>query len=118
MKLLADENFPFASFKYLLSCGYDIEHISEVGSGISDESITVISEEQERIILTFDSDFGELIYKEGQLPYGVIYFRWLSFTPKEPGQYLHGLISNTDLKVVFEKYMTVISRDHIRQRAI
>jgi len=56
--LLADENFPFPSFKFLADKGYDIKHIIIDNQAVSDESVVDLAIAENRIILTFDSDFG------------------------------------------------------------
>ncbi len=61
MKLLANENFPKASVLLLRSLGYDITSIGEDNPSISDQSVMEIATAEERIILTFDRDYGELI---------------------------------------------------------
>jgi len=72
--------------------------------------------QENRIIITFDSDFGELIFKKGFQPKGVIYFRWKSFKPKAPGEYLAELFQNET--ITFDGYLTVIDENQIRQRVI
>ncbi len=116
MLLLADENFPYSSFKYLMEQGYDIKHIGASNVGITDEEVIQLSIDEGRIVTTFDSDFGELIFKKSMLSVGVIYFRWKEFKPREPGEYLHQLLQES--KIEFEGYLTVISRRQIRQRRI
>ncbi|MEM8525387.1 MAG: DUF5615 family PIN-like protein [Bacteroidota bacterium] len=114
--LLADENFPFASYKYLVEQQYDIKHIAVDHASIKDYEVINIAIEEERIILTFDSDFGELIFKLGFSPKGVVFFRWKDFKPRSPGEYLHELIvSNT---IQLKGYLTVIDEQKIRQRKI
>ena len=71
--LLADENFPLSSYNLLQNRGYDIEHILLNQPGIPDEEVINIAIESDRIILTFDSDIGELVFKFGYKPTGVIY---------------------------------------------
>ncbi len=114
--LLADENVPFASYKYLLAEGYDIKHIAVDNASIEDAEVIEIAIEEDRIIITFDSDFGELVFKTGYQPKGIIFFRWKTFTPKAPGEYLHQLIQ--DRTISFEGYFTVIDEHQIRQRRI
>ena len=111
--LLADENFPLASVKYLRNKGYDIKSISGELASIKDESVIQIAIEEDRVIITHDRDFGELVYKLGYKPKGVIYFRWREFRPEEPGRYLSELFDN---QVQFEGFFTVISENQIRQR--
>lgn len=116
MLLLADENFPLASYKFLKEKGYDIKHVSESDRGITDEEVVKLSVDEQRVIATFDSDFGELIFKHSYKPIGVIYFRWREFRPLEPGEYLHKLLEEGIVK--FSGYLTVIDEQQIRQRKI
>ena len=73
IRYLANENFPFSSFQILKSNGWDIVHISEGHIGILDREVMEIVIQQKRIIITFDRDYGELIYKLKFTPPGVIY---------------------------------------------
>ena len=114
LRFLADENFPMASYKLLVELGYAIEHIIPDYSGLPDEEVIKLANRNNRIILTFDSDFGDLIYKDALYPPGLIYFRWNLFAPKEPGYYLHQLLIEGEIE--FLARITVIKRDGIRQR--
>ncbi|HAJ78724.1 MAG TPA: hypothetical protein DCO75_03050 [Fibrobacteres bacterium] len=58
MQFLADENIPLLSVKLIRSTGIDLTYISEVSPGISDSDVLKLSETQNRILLTFDLDFG------------------------------------------------------------
>lgn len=116
MKFLADENFPLSSYQFLKDKGWNIEHIGLTNSSISDYDVMQLSIKQKRIIITFDSDYGELVFKKGYLPLGVIYLRMQNFTPSYPGEFLYDLIENSEL--VFISYFTVIEKNQIRQRRI
>jgi predicted nuclease of predicted toxin-antitoxin system len=115
MKLLANENFPIASKKHLANNGFDIVHIGETNGGISDEAVMKMAIAENRTILTFDRDYGELIFKYGyKPPKGVIYFRWNSYKPESPAQFFIELLKQN--KIIFENIFTVIDTDSIRQR--
>ncbi len=92
------------------------KHIGESNMGIKDEDVIQFSIAESRVITTFDSDFGELIFKESFKALGIIFFRWKEFKPKEPGEYLDNLIKSGKLE--FEGYLTVIDHQQIRQRRI
>ena len=114
MQLLANENFPLASIKILRSVGFDITSIGIDYSGILDSEVIKTAKDEHRMILTFDRDYGELIFRKGYKPEaGVIYFRWESFQPEEPGEYLLELFKTN---MQFEGKLTVISETNIRQR--
>lgn len=115
MKLLANENFPKASVLKLRSLGYDVTSIGEDNPSISDQSVMEIAEGEQRIILTFDRDYGELIYKHNYKPeQGVIYLRLENYTPEEPAVHVHEILSV--LKIDTRRSLTVYDGKNVRQR--
>ena len=115
MKLLANENFPLASKKILAQNGFDIIHIGETNSGIPDEKVMEIAINEERTILTFDRDYGELIFKYGfKPPKGVVYFRLNSFDPTLPATFLMKLLKENSIQI--ENIFTVIDANSLRQK--
>lgn len=68
MKYLADENVPFSSITYLKAKGYDIKAIGVDDPSITDEQVMAIAIDEDRTIITYDSDYGELIFKHGYKP--------------------------------------------------
>jgi len=113
MKFLANENFPGPSISFLRQNNIDVKSIAEQHPGISDEQVMKIGINEERTILTHDSDYGELIFKFGYKPKaGVIYFRIYDFEPIDPGKMLLTLISQFD----FTERLTVVNENSIRQR--
>lgn len=116
MKLLANENFPLTSVKILKESGYDIIYIGTDFSGILDSEVMQIGIDEMRTILTFDRDYGELIFRKGFKPAkGVIYLRWSEFKPNEPGDYLRDLFLKGEIN--FDGKLTVINEKTIRQRS-
>ncbi len=116
MKLLANENFPVTSVNILRSAGYDIKSIGSDYFGIADSEVMNMAMKEHRLILTFDRDYGELVFKRGLKPEaGIIYFRWNNFTPEEPGEYL---LKVFDKKLItFTRRLTVFSENSIRQKS-
>ena len=115
MKLLAYENFPKASVLDLRRLGYDITSIGEDNPGISDKEVMEIAESEQRTVLTFDRDYGELIYKHNYKPkQEVIYLRRESYTPEEPAIHVHELLSV--LKIESDRSLTVYDGKNVRQR--
>lgn len=115
MKLLANENFPISSVKILENAGYDIIAVGQDFAGILDSEVIELAINEHRTIITFDRDYGELIFKKGyKPPAGVIYLRWDNFQPNEPGEYLIELFKSKEIQ--YERMLTVIGADNIRQR--
>ncbi|MFP4092805.1 MAG: DUF5615 family PIN-like protein [Cyclobacteriaceae bacterium] len=114
MKFLANENFPFPSVTLLLSQQVEVISVADHQHGFSDEQVMKLSIQQERTILTHDSDYGELIFKHGYKPKaGVVYFRIYNFEPEDPAKILLELIRS---KTIFTKRLTVVGENTIRQR--
>jgi len=116
MKLLANENIPLLSSEYLDQQGYDIKHIGIVNPSISDEDVMNLAILENRVILTFDSDYGNLVFRDGYRPLGVIFLRIQNYLPRYPGEFLHALIQSQAYN--FEGKFTVANERSIRQRKI
>lgn len=115
MRLLANENFPIISVNYLKKSGFDIIAVGIDTLSITDKEVIDLAINEERTIVTFDRDYGELIFKYGFKPKaGIIYLRWIDFEPEEPGKYLKNLFETTSIS--FESTLTVIDKSTIRQR--
>lgn len=114
MKLLANENFPYLSVVFLRTKGYDVLYVSEGMKSISDKDIMQITTREERTILTFDRDYGELIFKfKLKPPKGVIYLRLKDYLPEEPAMLVHQLLLSG---LTTENHLTVVDGETVRQR--
>ncbi|MCI0751824.1 MAG: DUF5615 family PIN-like protein [Flammeovirgaceae bacterium] len=63
MKFIANENFPSPSVNIIREAGYKVIHFAESSPGISDHQVIEQAKKSESIILTFDKDYGEIIFK-------------------------------------------------------
>jgi predicted nuclease of predicted toxin-antitoxin system len=61
MRFLADENIPGDAVTELEAAGHDIVWVRTMAPGSKDEDILALAVREERIILTFDKDFGECL---------------------------------------------------------
>jgi predicted nuclease of predicted toxin-antitoxin system len=89
--------------------------MGEDNPSITDDAVMHIAETEQRIILTFDRDYGELIFKcNYKPPQGIIYLHLEIYSPEEPGKYIHQLLSL--LKIETAKCLTVFDGENLRQR--
>jgi predicted nuclease of predicted toxin-antitoxin system len=75
MKFIVDECTGPTVAKWLAIEGHDVISISPDRKGISDKEILKIAVSEERILITNDKDFGELIFKNNHSHCGVILLR-------------------------------------------
>ena len=113
---LANENFPKPSTSILRENGYEVRSIQEESPGISDEEVIKIASAGGLIILTFDRDYGELIFRYSHSnPPAVVYFREKGQTPQSAAFSLLKLLSNEEIKLA--DTFTVLEEKSIRQRS-
>lgn len=117
MRFLANENLPRRSIEVLRTLGYEVDSISEDSPGITDQQVIERAVKDGSIIVTFDRDYGELIFRHKfPAPKGVLYLRFTPTLPEEPGEYIHRILSNKE--IVLEGYFTIAEKERVRQRKL
>lgn len=75
MRFITDENLGIQIPKFLKDIGYDVISVIEVALSKPDTDILDLANKENRILLTTDKDFGELVFKEKLIHSGVILLR-------------------------------------------
>jgi predicted nuclease of predicted toxin-antitoxin system len=76
MRLLLDQNIDARLIPYLDSWGHDVIRIGrEHPHDLADDQILALAYAEQRIVITNDRDFGELVFSHGRPHAGVILFR-------------------------------------------
>jgi predicted nuclease of predicted toxin-antitoxin system len=116
MRFLADENVPLPSIYRLRSAGYSVAAIIEDAPGTTDLDVLARAARDGLVILTFDRDYGELIFRQKQPPpAGVVFCR---FTPTAPEDLADLLLKILGAGIDFQGKFTVVERNQIRQRLL
>ena len=117
MRFLANESFPLASVKRLREAGHDVAAVIQDSPGAKDSEVLACAVRDNRIVLTFDRGYGELIYRLGlPVPMGIVYFRYDPLTPEEPAEQLNRLLEVSGVSL--ERRFTVLERLQVRQRPL
>lgn len=83
MKFLVDESADARLATYLKSLGHYATTIArDYAPSLEDSEVLAIAQREQRILITNDRDFGELVFRFGHTHAGVIFFR-LSTTSLE-----------------------------------
>ncbi len=72
LKLLCDENVPRAVDGLLRTAGHDVARVS---SGVADADVARLAQEGKHILITFDSDFSNILRYPPQEYFGIIRLR-------------------------------------------
>ena len=76
MRFLADESCDFAVVCALRDAGYDVASAKEISPRAEDSIVLELANREERILLTEDKDFGQLVFASRQEAGGVIFIRF------------------------------------------
>ena len=112
MRILANENFPGDAIAVLRERGHDVAWIHSDAPGSSDVEVLARAQTEDRILITFDKDFGELAFRS-RLPAssGVVLFRVSMPSPSSVARIaVVALESRTD----WAGHFAVIEDDRIR----
>jgi len=76
MRLCANENISGDCVAKLRQNGHDVLWIRESAPGSPDEIVLARAHSENRLLLTFDKDFGQLVFHRGaRASHGIILFR-------------------------------------------
>lgn len=75
-RLLLDENYPHSAARGLAQAGHDVQSVAGLIPGVADLGVLALAREQQRILVTFDADFGDLVFQQGaEPPSCIVYLR-------------------------------------------
>jgi predicted nuclease of predicted toxin-antitoxin system len=116
MRFLANENVPDAAVDLLKAAGHDVVWVRIMAPGASDLDVFAWAVREERILRTFDKDFGE---RARTLPMpttcGVVLFRLPMPKPVEVGQRIAELVAARD---GWAGHFSVIEPGRVRMRPL
>lgn len=108
-----DENQARSTINLLKMAGHDVVSISSIEPGATDSRVLLLARETSRILVTFDSDFGDLIFQHGELPpRAILYLRLHPIDPIAAAS----LVSEA-LRLPTEGLLVVCAREGMRRRA-
>jgi predicted nuclease of predicted toxin-antitoxin system len=114
MKFLLDVCASSRSLRTLLvDLGHDVRSVIEIDSRASDEALLNLALEEERVLVTEDKDFGELVFVRG-LPHPCI-VRFVDMRVEEKLAAMRQLIERY-LDAMREGALIVVTRGRLRIR--
>lgn len=118
MKFLADMPISPKTVQKLRERGYDAVHLFELGmQKADDERVVEFAKQENRIILTMDLGFGEILAHSREQRPGIIIFRVRYPTPTKVNSLLSRLLSSVASKEI-ERSIIIIEEDRVRIRRL
>jgi len=114
--LLVNENFPAPSTHALRAAGVDVIAVIDRHRGISDREVMALAREQGRWLLTFDTDYAELVFHQRlPPPPAVVLLREKHYRPGEPAQWILSLLES---RSEIAGFFCVVTRSGLRKRPL
>lgn len=113
-KFLIDQNISLKTVLFLKQLGFDVKSLGDLGlKGKSDQEIVNISKTEDRIIITFDKDFGEIYYfsERGKITAIVLYLD--NQIPDNVNDVLQKFLSSVDWTAIRNK-LVILYIDRVR----
>lgn len=112
MRLLANENLPAQTIAALQQAGHDVVWMRTEAPGSRDEDVLARAQSEERILITFDKDFGELAFR-AHLPSatGIVLLR---ISAPSPDAMALTIVSALSRRTDWVGHFSVIEDDRVR----
>ena len=114
LNFLADENVDFRIIRQLREFQISVLSVMESQPGISDEKVIKLARKNNAILLTEDSDFGELVFSHKYKNVGIVFIRYVNEDLPQIVRNLIKVISQYD-QSLYNKFV-VITPSKIRIR--
>ena len=112
---MADESCDFLVVRALRFAGYDVIAVTESFPSASDLEILRTAVENDRILITEDSDFGEWVFAHGEEMKGVLFIRFPGNARSRLGEEVVLLIEKHGIDLVGSFTVLEPGRARIRQ---
>lgn len=104
-KLLADLNISIKTVQFLQLLGLDIRRIDK--SVATDDELVKLAKQEDRVILTFDKDFGEIYYFHKEKTITVIVLAMKDQTAETVNKFLQQFFESTPFEKVKRKLIII-----------
>lgn len=112
--LLANENFPLPAIRKLRAAGVDVVAVGEIMPAASDLDVLAFARREGRWIITFDRDYGELVFRNLlPPPPSILYFRQEAYPPDRPADLVLAMLSEPQLA---QGFLVVLSERGVRRK--
>ena len=116
MRFLANENVPGPVVAALRERGHDVVWIKELMPGAEDPAVLALAQADQRVVVTSDTDFGELAFRSRlRAQCGVVLIRLDWTEPVGDNEVIVAALTSRDS---WSGLFAVVERDRVRLRPL
>ena len=116
VRMLANENFPRPALLALRAAGVDVESVSEQMPSASDAEVLAYAATHKLWLVTFDRDYGELVFvRNAPAPPAILYLRQGPYPPAWPAEAVLAALNRADFVA---GHLVVMAGQSMRRRAL
>lgn len=116
MRFLANENVALAAVEGLRASGHDVVWVHSDEPGSSDARVLERARGESRVLLTFDTDFGRLVFHQGaKASRGLILFRVPVMSPVDLARFI---VASVNSRYDWEDHFSVVELRRVRMRRL
>ena len=116
MKFLADESIEKPVVDWLRGQDLDVRYITEITPSINDEEVIRLANDEGRIPITNDKDFGELVFRQSKIVLGVLLIRAINERASNNIRLVREVLEKARNKLA--GYFVVVNEAGIRMKKI
>jgi len=116
MLILADECCPRAVVNAMRDAGLDVRYAAETDARSTDTDLLSLANEERRIIVTEDFDFGDLLFRDRLSAPGAVILFLPNLGPIDRAIRLLEVLQSAEIG--FEGKLTIVERRRVRQRPL
>jgi predicted nuclease of predicted toxin-antitoxin system len=114
--LLANENVPAPAIAALRRAGVTVVSVAETMPRASDRAVLAYAVQHQLWVLTFDRDYGELVFaREAAAPPAIVFVRQ---APQPAAGFGHDVLAVLDDADFASGHLVVLSGNRLRRRAL
>lgn len=112
LKFLANVNIEKPITDFLTKNGFDVKLVTDIDKRMPDVNVCKIANNEQRVILTNDKDFGEIVYLQKMVSYGIILLRIQKQNSFEKITLLEKLLNNYSEKII--NHFVIVTKEKFR----
>ena len=116
MNFVVDESVDRQIVEQLRDDGHSLWYVAEMAPSISDDEVLGIANNESAPLITLDKDFGELVFRQNLVSFGVVLIRLAGLHADSKAKTVSIAIANHQDEIMGN--FTVISPNRIRIRKI